>query len=248
VIPVAAFAVWFSLVGHSGIGVFRQPMTFVTLAAIPGFLAGGFANAVGAVLGVGRDIGVVAATLGTLVAVSVAFFRRWYRPELAVACAVGLASQYALIAATRAGVSDSQVDYTRYTYVGALLALIALADLMRPIRLPASPIRRRVLVGALLAILELGLIWNVRLLFAGRDLFAARAMTTRALVMVALDPAYDDRVARDRSLVIVPAPVSLQAIVHQYGSPLSDVLVPGAVPPITPEAIRDALRRADAVR
>ena len=167
---------------------------------------------------------------------------------LAVACAVGLAFQYALIAAARAGVTDSQVDYSRYTYIGALLALIALADMVGPVRLPAARVRRLVAIGALLAILELGLVWNVRLLIAGRDLFAARAMTTRALILVALDPAYADRVARDRSLALVPAPVTLQAIVDRYGSPLTDVLAPGAVPPITPEAIADALRRAAAVR
>ncbi len=73
-------------------------------------------------------------------------------------------------------------------------------------------------------------------------------MTTRALVFVALDPAYADRVARDRSLVLVPAPVTLQAIVDRHGSPLTDLLVPGTGPPITPEAIQDALRRAEAVR
>jgi hypothetical protein len=156
--------------------------------------------------------------------------------------------QYAFIAAARAGVTDTQVNYSRYTYVGALLALIALADVAGAIRLPTAPVRRRVFVGALAATLELSLLWNLHLLLAGRDLFAARAMTTRALVMVALDPAFGDRVAHDRSLVLVPAPATLHAIVNRYGSPLTDVLVPGSVPTITAAAIQDALRRAAAVR
>lgn len=247
-IPVVAFALWFVLVGHTGIGVFRQPMTLDTLAAIPGFVAGGFANAAGAVLGIGPELGLLAAGLAVLAAVGLAFRRRSRRPVLAVACTIGLAFQYTLIAAARAGVTVDQVDYSRYTYIGALLALIALADVVGSVQLPAAPFRRLVAIGALLAVLELGLLWNLRLLIAGRDLFAARAMMTRALVFVALDPTYVDGVARDRSLVLVPAPVGLQAIVDRYGSPLTDVLVPGAVPPITPAAIQDALRRAAAVR
>jgi len=247
-IPVVAFALWFVLVGHTGIGIFRQPMTLDTLAAIPGFVAGGFANAAGAVLGIGPELGLLAAGLAVLAAVGLAFRRRSRRPVLAVACTIGLAFQYTLIAAARAGVTVDQVDYSRYTYIGALLALIALADVVGSVQLPAAPFRRLVAIGALLAVLELGLLWNVRLLIAGRDLFAARAMTTRALVFVALDPTYVDGVARDRSLVLVPAPATLQAIVDRYGSPLTDVLVPGAVPPITPAAIQDALRRAAAVR
>lgn len=247
-IPVVAFALWFVLVGHTGIGIFRQPMTLDTLAAIPGFVAGGFANAAGAVLGIGPELGLLAAGLAVLAAVGLAFRRRSRRPVLAVACTIGLAFQYTLIAAARAGVTVDQVDYSRYTYIGALLALIALADVVGSVQLPAAPFRRLVAIGALLAVLELGLLWNLRLLIAGRDLFAARAMTTRALVFVALDPTYVDGVARDRSLVLVPAPATLQAIVDRYGSPLTDELVPGAVPPITPAAIQDALRRAAAVR
>ena len=247
-LPIVAYAAWFILIGHTGVGIDRQPLTFDTLVAIPGFVAGGYANAVGAILGIGPDLGFYAAGLAAVVVVSLAFRRRLGSPVLGVACVIGLAVQYALIAAARAGVTVDQVDYSRYTYVGALLTLIALADVVGPTRLPAAPLRRILAIGALLAVLELGLFWNVRLLLEGRDLFAARAMTTRALVQVALDPSYADRVAPDRSLVLIPAPVVLQAIVDRYGSPLTDVLVPGAVPPIIPQAINDALRRAAAVR
>ncbi len=157
-IPVAAFALWFVLVGHTGIGIDRQPMTLETLAALPGFVAGGFAIAAGAILGLGPELGLVAAAMAALAAAGLALRRRSYRPVLAVACAVGLAFQYMLIAAARAGVTENQVDYSRYTYIGALLALIALADMAGPVRLPAAPVRRRVAIGALVAILELGLL------------------------------------------------------------------------------------------
>lgn len=247
-IPTAAYAVWFIVVGHTGIGIDRQPMTVDTLAAIPGFVAGGYANAAGAILGIGPELGLSAAGLAAVGTVGLAFRRHSRRPVVAVACAIGLALQYTLIAAARAGVTVDQVDYSRYTYVGALLALVAIADVAGSVRLPTAPFRRLVAIGALLAILELGLLWNVRLLIAGRDLFASRAMTTRALVLVALDPLYANRVAPDRSLVLIPAPASMREIVDRYGSPLTDVLVPEAVPPITPAAIQDALGRAAAVR
>ena len=243
-IPVIAFAVWFILIGRTGVGIDREPMTLDTLVAIPGFVAGGFANAAGAVFGVGPELGLLAAGSVAIAAVALAFRRSSHLPVLAFACAIGLASQYTLIAAARAGVTETQVDYSRYTYIGALLALVALADAVGPISMPANRARRRLAMGALAAIVELSLVWNVRLLVAGRDLFAARAMTTRSLVVVALDPTFADRVGRDRSLVLVPAPAVLQTIVDRYGSPLTDVLVPGAVPPITEAAIQDALRRA----
>jgi hypothetical protein len=247
-IPIVAFSAWFALIGRTGVGVYREPITIETAAAIPSFVAGGFANAIGAVLGIGPELGLFAAILAAVFAVAMAFRRRSRHPVLAVACAIGLAFQYMLIAAARAGVTDTQVDYSRYTYIGALLALVALADAVGPISLPATRARRRIFIAALAAMLELSLVWNVRLLVAGRELFAARAMTTRSLILVALDPTFADRVGRDRSLVLIPAPAVLQAIVDRYGSPLIDVLAPGAVPPITEAAIQNALRRAAAVR
>jgi len=247
-IPAAIYLIWFQLVGSFGIGVHRLPLNLETAIAIPSFVAGGFANAAGAVLGVGPQLGAIAAWGVLILAISMNLRRRDRRPLVATACAVGIVFQYTLIAAARAGVSEGQVDYTRYTYVGALLMLVAVADLARGVGLPQARFRRLAVAGALVALLELGLLWNVRLLVEGRALFAERAMTTRALVTVALDPAYASQVVDDRSLVLVPSPESLRAIVDRYGSPLADSLVPWAVPPLTPDDISRALRRAAAVR
>jgi len=247
-IPAAAYLIWFQLVGSPGIGVHRLPLNLETAIAIPSFVAGGFANAAGAVLGVGPQLGAIAAWGVLILAISMNLRRRDPRPQVAIACAFGIAFQYTLIAAARAGVTEGRVDYTRYTYVGALLMLVAVADLARGVGLPQARLRRLVVAGVLVALLELGLVWNVRLLVEGRALFAERAMTTRALVTVALDPAYASQVADDRSLVLVPSPQSLRAIVDRYGSPLADALAPWAVPPVTPDDISDALRRAAAVR
>lgn len=247
-LPVAIFTLWFVLVGRQGIGTHRQLVNWETVVAVPEFVVGGFANAAGAVVGVGPAYGALAALVVLGAATLVALRHRSRRPVLALACAVGVAFQYALIAAARAGVSLGQVDYTRYTYLGALLLLVALADIGAPLALPQSPGRRLAAVGlvVLVAIVSLG--WNLRLLVAGRAAFEEHAMTTRALVLVALDPAYSGAVEDDRSLVLVPAPRSLRALVARYGSPLDDAIAPWAVPPVTADDISSALERVDALR
>lgn len=47
----------------------------------------------------------------------------------------------------------------------------------------------------------------------------------------------------ERSLVLVPAPVSLQRIVAAYGDPRGDALVPFAVRPIPEPLLVEATRR-----
>jgi hypothetical protein len=82
--------------------------------------------------------------------------------------------------------------------------------------------------------------FNVRLLFDGRDLFLERADLTRALITVALEPDDLPGLDRDRSLVVVPSPRSLEEIVGRYGSPLRDSLAGDAVRPIPPETLDEA--------
>lgn len=247
-IPVVLFAAWFLVVGRAGVGVHREPLTIETVVAIPGFVAGGLANAAGAVFGIGPDLGGLAAVAVVGLAAVIVARNGIRRPALALACAGGLAFQYALIAAARAGVTEGQVNYSRYTYVGAFLLLVALADLAGPYAPPRLRRARLAVAALFIVLLELSLVWNVRLLFEGRDLFAEHAMSTRALVTIAIEPRYSDRVADDRSLVLVPAPRSLREIVQVRGSPLSDLMVPWAVPPVTSQMLEDALERADDIR
>ena len=51
-------------------------------------------------------------------------------------------------------------------------------------------------------------------------------------------------VDRDRTLILVPSPRSLEHLVAAHGSPLSDPLVVGGVPRASDAALADALRRA----
>ncbi|MGP1674482.1 MAG: hypothetical protein ACTS8Z_04620, partial [Candidatus Limnocylindrales bacterium] len=77
-----------------------------------------------------------------------------------------------------------------------------------------------------------------------RDLFAERADLTRAFIELGLSRPLPDGVDPALSLVLVPAPTKLAAIVDRYGSPLDDRLAGTAVPPISDGAREEALRRA----
>jgi hypothetical protein len=50
-------------------------------------------------------------------------------------------------------------------------------------------------------------------------------------------------VERDRTLILVPSPASLQRLIAARGSPLRDALVIGGLPRISDAAMADALRR-----
>jgi hypothetical protein len=242
-IPAAAFGLWFVTVGQSGVGVHRSPLGPDLVAAVPVFVIGGFANAAGSALGVGPVLGGVAAAAAVAMAAWGAVKARHDLPLVALACALGLAFQYALIAVARAGVTEGQVNYSRYTYMAALLFIVIVADVAAGMRLPRARRPRIAVAVAAVVALELSLVWNVRLLVEGRQLFAERAMMTRALVTVALDPGLADKLDADRSLVLVPSPRSLRSITVRYGSPLSDVLAPDSVPSVTEDALADAVRR-----
>ena len=244
-IPVAIYTLWFIRIGSSGIGVHGDPFSIAAVLRIPEFVIAGLGEAVGAVTGVGPNLGVVVA-IGLLGYAGWRLVRVRALPVRLVAMGAGIVAQYTLIAVTRAGVGAGQVDYARYTYVAAILALIGLGSLLGPslrtIGTRSRQTRLATLVGAAL-VLELAAIWNVRLLIEGRQIFVERAEMTRALVTVALASDRPAAVDLDRSLVLVPSPNRLEAIVAAYGSPVVDALEPWAVPPIRPEILAEAERR-----
>lgn len=244
-VPAAAYATWFVLVGREGIGAHRDPFSVAAIGHVPEFLVAGFGQAAGAITGVGPEPGVVVAAV-LLAAVLWRLARTGTLPIRFVAAIAAIAAQYALIAVTRAGVTAGQVQYTRYTYVAAALALIALGTLLGPwLRTLAGTTGRRRLAtfaGAAL-VLELALVWNVRLLVEGRQIFVDRAAMTRALVTVALAPDRPATVDLGRSLVLVPSPARLELIVRSYGTPTNDVLEPWAVPTLDPAVLAEAQRR-----
>jgi hypothetical protein len=154
---------------------------------------------------------------------------------------IAITTLYGLIALTRSYVGPDAVDLPRYTYVSAIILTVGLSA---QIGHGAFDMRNRrgtvLLVGGLL--FSLSLMWNVRLLVAGRAIFGDRAERTRALVTVALERPLPATTDPDRSLVLVPSPASLERIVRAHGSPVDDSLVPAAVPEIRDEAFAEARR------
>ena len=133
-------------------------------------------------------------------------------------------------------------DYTRYTYVSGILALVIIGTIVGKVVLPEVGRRRLGTLAVLGSWAAVGLVTNIGLLIAGRELFLDRADMTRALVTVALAADRPAGVDLDRSLVLVPAPRSLDRIAAAYGDPRTDRLVPWAVRPI-PAAIRTEAQR-----
>jgi hypothetical protein len=123
------------------------------------------------------------------------------------------------------------------------MLIVGIAGLVGPIRVPTMRWRRLVLMTAIGGILATSLVFNIRLLLEGREIFLARADMTRALITVALDPGRPPGVDLQRSLVLVPSPATLERIVEAYGSPVRDTLASNAVRPIPPAVLAEARRR-----
>ncbi len=245
VVPVGIYVTWFLLIGYEGIGAHRNPFLLTSLLQIPEFLVAGFGEGAGAVTGVGPDLGVAVAVV-LIALISWRLVHERGLPARLVAAGAGLVIEYALIAVSRAGVTTGQVHYPRYTYVAAVLALVALGVLFGPwlkgLAEQTGARRRFALVGSAV-VLELAFIWNARLLVDGRQIFVDRAEMTRALVAAAIASDRPASVDLGRSLVLVPSPLRLNNIVAAHGSPLTDVLEPWAVPGIRPEIQAEAERR-----
>ena len=247
-IPTGAYLTWFLLAGHSGVGTFRDPLTLSSITAIPRFLVDGFEAALVGATGL--------STLGPLLVIGAAVLAgvsgargHWPSPRL-TALVAAIAAEYALIAVTRAGVTEGQAGYPRYTYVSGILMVQVIALTAGPANsrfrawAAANPTRWRRL-AALAAVpvsLAVPLVWNMNLLLAGREVFLERAALTRALVAESLrpDPPAEADLARD--LILVPSPIVIRQLVAAHGSPLGDAILPWAVEPI-PESLRAEARR-----
>ncbi len=240
-IPAAFYALWFIGYGRYGVTT-RAPLSVEALLDVPRSVLAGLGNAAGAVSGVGPNLG-----LGVAVAIGAwTLFRLWRDrslPPRFVGCVAGIVTMYGLIGLTRAHQFAGIIDYSRYTYVSAILLFIGLSALLGRVALPPPGRERLAAVAVAGAALAIALVFNVRLLIEGRELFLDRAAMTRALVTVGLERPLPPATDPDRTLVLVPSPRSLERIVAAYGSPLSDAILPDAVEPIPAEVLAEAKRR-----
>lgn len=240
-IPVALYGAWYLTLGRSTIATYGNPFTPETLVALPRFIVDGMATAFGAAVGGGALMGRILIVALVAWIAYLAVHRRSI-PRRAIACLLAIAAEYTIVGIVRAQLEVDASLYTRYAYLSGILALIALASLVgQPL---ISTARRPIVVAVGVAILAFSLVWNVTLLVGGRQLYAERADLTRAYVVLGTTDPLPPGVDPNLSLVLVPSPVELRRVIATYGSPMTDVLAPGAVPPVSDAAMADATRRA----
>jgi hypothetical protein len=240
-VPIGIYGLWFLAYGRSGVTT-RASLSVEALLDVPHSVASGLGNAAGAVFGVGPGLGLIAAAAIALWAL-VRLLRDRAIPPRFVGCAAGIVTLYGLIGLTRADKFEGIIDYTRYTYLSAILLIIGLSALVGRVTRPAPGRARLALVGVGGGLLAISLVFNARLLIDGRGLFLDRAAMTRALVTVGLERPLPPPTDPDRTLVLVPSPSSLERIVAAYGSPVGDSIVPWAVESIPPDVLAEARRR-----
>jgi hypothetical protein len=242
-IPAGVWLVWYLAVGRAGVGAHGNPFTVEGLLNIPSFVIGGIGAAFGAAGGVGETLGLVVA--GAVIAATGLVLRTpGPVPRRTLASVGAIIGMYALLGLVRASDGADANVYTRYTYLSGMLALIAIAGIVGRRAMPAVPRRRLAAVALATVAAVVAVSWNVRLLVVGREVFAERADLTRAFVELGLSDPLPAGVDPRLSLILVPSPEQLRAIVARYGSPLSDSLSPAAVHPIPDAARAEALDRA----
>ena len=120
--------------------------------------------------------------------------------------------------------------------------MIATASLVGRPTIPA--VRRSLAIALGMVVLAFSLIWNVALLWGGRELYAQRGDLTRAYITLGTTDPLPPGVDPKLSLVLVPSPLELRRVIATYGSPMTDALAPGLVPPVSSVALEEATRRA----
>ncbi len=244
VAPATLYLVWYLALGRSGVATARDPFTLEALSQVPAFVVQGLGAAGGAISGLGPVLGLALPILVVALAIGRLATGRGLTART-VGCLGGIVVLYVLTGLVRAQLVTDAALYTRYTYLAGPLLLVALGALVGPdlVAFRPAPRLRTIVVAGAGSILALALIWNVRLVIEGRILFLERAERTRALVTVGLSD-LPPEVERDRTLILVPSPASLERLIAAHGSPLRDSLVMSGVPPISDAAMADALRRA----
>jgi hypothetical protein len=238
-LPAFLYGAWYLAIGRAAIDAHQGAFSLAQPLEIPPLVWNGLAAATGAITGVGTPLGGVVLVTGIVVAFAWAV--RGGRSKMApraIGAVIGVTILYGLIALTRSFVG---VDLTRYTYISAIMLTVGLAAQFGRPALETPGRRRAILLLGGLAF-TLSLLWNARLVIAGRTIFEERAERTRALITVALVRPLPATTDANRTLVLVPSPSEIARIIADHGSPLDDWLVPGAVRPIRGEVLADARR------
>ena len=242
-VPGLVYVGWYVAFGRAGVANARDPFTLDAILSVPKFVVEGTGTAFGSVLGIGPQLGIVAAAV-LAIGLIVQLVRRRPVPSRVFAAFGAIVVQYAILGLIRAQLFDGAAQYSRYAYVSGIFAMLGLVALVGPRRLPADPRRRLAAVATIAGVFTLALVWNGWLLLAGRGIFEDRAAHTRALVAVItgeMEPGVDP----NKVILLDRTVTRLRAVIAEFGSPITDSLAGDAVPAVDPtlvEEVRQTLR------
>ncbi len=240
--PAAIYLAWFLALGRSGVGFARDPFTAEALADVPRFVVEGLGDAAGSAVGVGPIDRTGRRCAGPCDRRRVGLVVGRAPGARFIGTSAGIVAMYAILGLVRGDVLETAALYPRYAYLlrDPLRDRDRLAGGRSTLR--RTSVGRSPSTRSAISVLAMSLVWNVRLLILGRDVFLERADLTRALVTTALDPDLPTVVDRDRDLILVPSPNSLERIVRTHGSPLRDWFS-DPLPEIPEEVLDEAWRR-----
>jgi hypothetical protein len=251
---VVAYAAWYVAYGSDAVRSISE------LGDVIDFVRVGIAHAFGAISGLGSELGLILGVLFGIAAIANILLSDVLRLGL-IAGSVGLLTQYVLTGMARAQVAVETAMAPRYVYPAAVFILIALIGFLAFRRLDV-PGRRLRLFVAVTVLAVLAVAWNTSQIHERQEYFTARAMETRAAVVLLLRYGGTPAIPSDRGMGIVPdlgelTPVDpgegvvipgrerLSAIVQEMGSPVTDrlALQPVRVPGRTLDTLFSRLVR-----
>jgi hypothetical protein len=242
--PLAAYLVWFALVGRDPLGEGRL---FIG-ASTARFAVRGIVYATERASGVDHLPDGYLWGILLFIGLSVLTGYRFAsgRPAaLAAGCLLGVTTLYSVIALVRAQ-ADPGYDHaisSRYVYVAAFLLALAVVDLLPERGGWSAPWTRQgvVVVAALSLALGCVIAANAYALLTKRSEFRETADYTRAFIELAVTRGNEPWVDRDSPRGWMPSVTELQQTIARHGSPLRDELFPGVFEPPGADAREAAL-------
>ena len=230
-IPSAALLSWLVLFGLPAMAA-RGTSLIDGVGAVPVFVVAGIATATGSLTATHTAGGII--ILAACAALVALLGIRPARPTIVLAVVTALVVEYGLIAVSRAEFGLGSVGWSRYTYVGASLALIGLAGWFGASFRPWRDLRpsMRLAMGLTVAV---AILLNLRYYVDTRDAELVHIHRSRATAAVA---AWAHDAVRPPSDVHVPPPEELRSLFARHGSPARDDLLPGVVPEVPLEIAR----------
>jgi hypothetical protein len=228
---VVAYAVWYVAYGSDAVRSISE------LGDVIDFVRVGIAHAMGAISGLGAEVGLVLGVLLGVAAIANLVLGDILRLGL-IAGSAGLLTQYVLTGMARAQIAVETAMAPRYVYPAAVFILIALVGFLayRRLDVPGRHLRLVVAVSILAAV---AVAWNTAQIRERQEYFEARGAETRAAVFLLLEYGGTPAIPADRGMgiipelgelapadpgegVVIPGRAQLATIVGEMGSPVED--------------------------